>query len=207
MSRRLEGRCALVTGASRGFGLAVAGVLAAAGCRLHLAARREAGLAAAKASLVATGTVIDLHPADLSEPVNASVLALECDDADILVNAAGCIRPASADHFPIREWRETWALKVLGTEALSREMAQIMARRGGGGILTLLAPAPAEPDPGYIHAAMANAALRALSEALAIRHSRLHLDVLSPHPAQPVEAVAVAVEERLAAWFSEGSLA
>ena len=72
----LSGKCALVTGASKGIGRGVAEALAAEGCALHLASRTEAALAQAKAEIEsAHGVGVEIHPCDLSQTGAAEALA------------------------------------------------------------------------------------------------------------------------------------
>lgn len=100
---------ALVTGASRGIGRAVAAALARAGCRLVLTARDEAALeAAAPLCMSPRGTEAFLIPADLENPENAPKLvhrALEhTRRLDILVNNAGCALAAPFGESRPEDW-------------------------------------------------------------------------------------------------------
>src|SRR3954468_6603578 len=90
MDLRLTGQTALVTGASRGIGLAVANELAREGCDLHLASRTAADLETAKASIAKQFKVkIECHALDLGESRNIATLVQRAGDVDILVNNAG----------------------------------------------------------------------------------------------------------------------
>ena len=88
----LRNKSALVTGSSRGIGLAVAKSLAAEGCHIHLASRTESDLEAA-ASEIRDIFAVDVihHVADLSRTQDQASLAANCKDVDILVNNAGAI--------------------------------------------------------------------------------------------------------------------
>lgn len=160
MDLHLAGKSALVTGASKGIGLAIAKALAAEGVDLHLAARSETALEAAADEIAeAHGVSVDIHPTDLSQPMNVEVLALECSDADILVNNAGAIPGGTLDRLDMETWRKGWDLKVFGYIGLCREMYDVMAERGHGVILNVAGSAGIVPDAGYICGSTGNAAL------------------------------------------------
>jgi 3-oxoacyl-[acyl-carrier protein] reductase len=74
MDLKLAGKVALITGSSRGIGLATAKALAAVGCRLMLAARSAEPLAAAAAALRTSGVDVAAHPANVSKPDEAAGL-------------------------------------------------------------------------------------------------------------------------------------
>ena len=92
MELEINGLTALVTGASRGIGFAVARALAREGCHLHLAARTLADLDQARAKILAECKVqVTCHALDLGLSTNMDALAQRCKDVDILVNNAGGI--------------------------------------------------------------------------------------------------------------------
>src|SRR4051794_32737688 len=93
MDLKLAGKVALVTGSSRGIGLATVKAFAAEGCRVMLSARSAERLAAAEAELRATGAEVAAHPADVGDPEEAASLvetaAAAYGGIDILVNNVG----------------------------------------------------------------------------------------------------------------------
>ena len=92
MDLNLNGETALITGASKGIGRAVAKILAEEGCNLHLASRTEADLAAVRDDLNGrTGVEVTIHALDLSTDEGVHILAEAAGDVDILVNNAGAI--------------------------------------------------------------------------------------------------------------------
>src|SRR3954470_8302898 len=92
MNLNLDGKVALVTGASKGIGLACARQLAEEGCHLHIASRTKADLEQARETIRTRHNVsVTIHPVDLSNGDAARSLAAACPDIDILVNNAGAI--------------------------------------------------------------------------------------------------------------------
>jgi len=93
MDLKLTGKVALITGSSRGIGLATAKAFAAEGCRLMLSARSAEQLAEAGASLRASTANVAVHAADVSKPDEAAGLVQAAVAAfggiDILINNVG----------------------------------------------------------------------------------------------------------------------
>src|SRR5215813_6850712 len=108
MDLNLSGRTALVTGASRGIGYAVARGLAAEGCNLHLASRNSADLDTARKNILATHKVnITCHAIDLGVSEKATLLARELAEVDILVNNAGAIPQGTISGMDDRKIRDS----------------------------------------------------------------------------------------------------
>src|SRR6188474_25652 len=92
MDLKLNGRTALITGASKGIGRAIAAVLAEEGCNLILVSRTAADLDAARREIAARHNVsIVTHALDLAVSASVDRLVSEHADIDILVNNAGAI--------------------------------------------------------------------------------------------------------------------
>src|SRR5437867_808207 len=113
MKLGLEGKSVLITGASKGIGLATARAFAEEGCSLHLAARSRDLLEAARASLSRDyGVAVSVHPFDLSVSENIVALAQQCRQADILVNNAGEVPSGPIDALTDADWRRGYDLKL-----------------------------------------------------------------------------------------------
>jgi gluconate 5-dehydrogenase len=137
----LAGRTALVTGAARGIGFAIAGALATAGARLVLNGRSAGALDAAAAQLRAQGAQVEVSVFDVTDPlaVVAGVDAIERDigPLDILVNNAGIQRRAPLDRFDDRDWRELMATNVDSVYYVGKAVARHMIPRGRGKIINV----------------------------------------------------------------------
>ena len=167
MDLGLSGKTALITGGSRGIGLAVAKALAAEGVRLHLAARTAKDLEAAKATIAQSyGVEVVLHPGDGGRSETITQLADAVPDLDILVNNAGAIPVGRLEDVTEPIWRQAWELKLFGYINLTRAVFTRMKTRRKGVIINVLGVAGERPTAGYIAGATANAGLMAFTQAL-----------------------------------------
>jgi NAD(P)-dependent dehydrogenase (short-subunit alcohol dehydrogenase family) len=140
MSGVLAGRRALVTGASRGIGAAVAAGLAEAGADVVLSGRDRVALEAVAASLpgdVRTA-VIPAELADAAEVERLAASALEVfDGLDILVNNAGLTFPELAADLTVSAWDMTMAVNLRAPALLGARIGTAMAADGGGSIVNV----------------------------------------------------------------------
>ena len=98
MDLNLEGRTAVVTGASKGIGFQTALRLAQEGCHVHLVARTHADLEDAASRIVSqvdSSVKVHFHSFDLIQSSNVDAMIDVCDPFDILVNNAGAIPPGT----------------------------------------------------------------------------------------------------------------
>ena len=167
MDLNLKGRWALVTGASRGIGWAVARALAAEGCNLHLAARDGALLQERADELTRQHHVtVKIHVRDLSCTDEVLALGAACRDVDILVNNAGDIPTGTLLTLDSETWRKAWDLKVFGYIDLTRVIYGAMCERGKGVVVNVVGAAGKRPNPNYIAGCMANIALNMFTQCL-----------------------------------------
>jgi 2-deoxy-D-gluconate 3-dehydrogenase len=139
-SLSLQGRTALVTGARRGIGAAVAAGFAAAGAELILMARDaalEETLEAIKQNGGGEATVVTADFADPSAVEAAAVELVQSRRIDILVNNAGTIRRAPAVQTTTADWQHVIDVNLNSTWAVTRPIGAAMAERRTGKIITI----------------------------------------------------------------------
>lgn len=179
MDLGLKGKSVLVTGGSKGIGLACAKAFAAEGCRLHLAARDKDRLAQAARGL---GGEVKTHPVDLRDGAALRRLAEECAGVDILINNAGDIPGGTIESVDEAKWRHAWELKVFGFINLARELYPRMKARKSGVIVNVIGMAGESHPFEYICGAVGNAGLAAFTKAMG-KGSREHgVRVIGVHP-------------------------
>ena len=167
MDLQLTGRKVMVTGASKGIGLAIARAFAAEGAVLTLAARSGDALARAQADMVADNlpeprTLMT----DLSTDAGREALFAAQSDADVLVNNAGAIKAGRLADLDLKDWREGWELKVFGYIHLCKLYAAEMAKRKDGTIINIIGMGGRAVRANYICGAAGNAALIGFTNAL-----------------------------------------
>lgn len=136
----LQGRTAMVTGASRGLGAAMALALARAGARVCLVGRRPNLDATASAISAAGGEAIPIV-GDLTDDAGIDALAAEALDrlgtVDILVNNAGTFVRKPALRWTAAEWDEVANLSTRSVFLLSQRLGEPMIARGRGKIINI----------------------------------------------------------------------
>lgn len=187
MDLGLTGKRALITGASKGIGRAIAEVLAGEGVSLHLASRTEADLAKARDEINERhGVQVTIHAMDLADSANVRKLVADTAGIDILVNNAGAIPGGDIVKVDEKTWREAWDLKVFGYVNLCREVYPAMCARGHGVIFNVIGMAGLNPRANYIAGSVGNAGLNAFTIALGGESLDHGVRVLGIHPG-PIE--------------------
>ena len=137
----LSNRTALVTGASRSIGFAIAEALAAAGARVVLNGRSQGPLDDAAERLRKSGARVDVSVFDVTQAtqVTAAIDAIEASIApiDILVNNAGIQRRAPLEKFDDDDWRELMATNLDSVYYVSKAVAPYMIARRRGKIINI----------------------------------------------------------------------
>lgn len=183
MDLQLTGNRALITGASKGIGLATARALAGEGCDLVLVARGEEDLKRVKGELAEQyATAVEIEAADLTIDAMSDRLAERFPEIDILVNNAGAIPGGSLLQIDDQTWRKAWDLKVFGYISMCRSYYEIMKKKGAGTIINIVGNASDTRDPDYICGVAGNAALAAFTQALGSTSWQDGIRVLAINP-------------------------
>ena len=186
MTGALAGRSAIVTGASRGIGLAAARALAAAGVRTALIARRPETLSSIAREL---GAGAIAFPCDLGDRESVERVARQAADhfggaPDMLINNAGTFDLARVDAMPVDDFARTIEVNLVAPFALVRAMLPGMRERGRGHVVTIGSIADRVAFPENAAYAASKFGVRALHEVMRAecRGSGVRTTLISPGP-------------------------
>lgn len=183
MDLNLTGKTVLITGGSKGLGLATALRFASEGCDLHLAARSAETLAAAANSIRGTYPVkVATLAIDLAQPGFAARVVDACGDVDVLVNNAGDVPSGSLETVDEARWRAGWDSKVFNYINLSREYFARMKARRSGVIVNVIGISGDVLDASYIAGSVGNAAMTAFTKALGSTSHKFGVRVAGVNP-------------------------
>jgi len=184
MDMQITGKRVLVTGASKGIGLACAIAFAREGCDLVLSSRDGAALAAAADSIRSRHNVqVAVHAADLSDAAARQGLHAAHPDIDVLVSNAGAIPGGTVHDISLERWQQAWALKVFGYIHMTQLYLPGMEAKASGTIVNIIGMAGRAPRADYICGAAGNASLIAFTGALGGRSVDKGVRVTGINPA------------------------
>jgi NAD(P)-dependent dehydrogenase (short-subunit alcohol dehydrogenase family) len=187
MDLHLAGKVAVVTGASKGIGLAITRSLAAEGVRVVAGAMRGS------AELDVLADQKDVHPVlvDLSTPDGPATLITEAvsrfDVIDILVNNVGAVRPRLEGFLAVTDDDWNWAMTINFFAAVRTMRAALphLVTRKGASIVTVSSVNAFLPDPSVIDYSAAKGALTNLCKSLSKEYGRkVRVNTISPGPVQ-----------------------
>jgi len=183
MELNLNNKTALITGASKGIGKAIAESLANEGCNLVLTARSGDKLNELKTELQKKHNIsVEVIAIDLSQKSAVEKVTEFCGEIDILINNAGAIPPGNLSDVNEDIWREAWNLKVFGYINLTRLIYNKMKTVKKGVILNIIGAAGQKPMYNYIAGTTANAGLMAFTKALSNGSTANGIRVLGINP-------------------------
>ncbi len=177
----LRGQVAIVTGASRGIGAAIARELAAGGARVVVNYRADAE-AARRVAQEIDGRAVQ---ADVSTTAGCEALAAaaaELGDVSILVNNAGITRDGLLLRMRDEAWEDVLRVNAGGPFRMTRTVLPGMSRRRGGAIVNIVSVSALRGNAGQANYAASKAAVVALTRAAALEMARRNIRVNAVAP-------------------------
>ncbi|ROS73935.1 NAD(P)-dependent dehydrogenase (short-subunit alcohol dehydrogenase family) [Curtobacterium sp. PhB130] len=185
MDLHLTGKVAVVTGASKGIGLAITEALVAEGARVVAGAR---SITDELVALSDSGQVLAV-PVDLSTPDGPAGLvarAAHFGGLDVLVNNVGAVTPRTDGFLAVsdEDWSRTLNLSLLAPVRTTRAAIPLLLERGGGNVVTIASVNAFLPDPGVIDYSATKAAVWNLSKSLSKEYGPqgIRFNTISPGP-------------------------
>ena len=167
--KELEGQVSLVTGGSRGIGLAIAQELGRAGAKVAVVARNGEGAGSAAASLEGDGH--KGYGCDVSEATGTRAVVAKVEEElgpiDILVNNAGITRDNIFIRMKEEEWDEVLAVNLKGAFNMTRALARGMMKRRSGVILNITSVVGVVGNAGQANYAASKAGLIGFTKSIA----------------------------------------
>jgi NAD(P)-dependent dehydrogenase (short-subunit alcohol dehydrogenase family) len=219
MAHELDGRAAIITGANRGLGLAIAEAYVDAGADVMLCARDAGALEEAKAALTQRakhGQRVLARPLDVSDraAVDEFVRATveELPNLTVLVNNAGVYGPKGPiESIDLDEWVQSVQISLFGSVYLCAAVVPIMKQRGYGKIVQLSGGGATNPLPRLSSYAASKAAAVRFAETLAeeLRGQGIDVNAIAPGALNTrlLDEVLAAGPERVGEAFYQRSLA
>jgi 3-oxoacyl-[acyl-carrier protein] reductase len=184
MDLGLAGKQVLITGGSKGIGLALAHAFAAEGADIIVVSRDKTTLESAAGDVARRHNArTTAHAADLSNPAQRRRLNETFPEVDILVNNAGAIPGGGIADISMERWQEAWALKVMGYIHLCQLYVAGMKARRSGTIINIIGMGGRAVRPDYICGAAGNGGLIAFTNALGAETPSYNVRVFGINPA------------------------
>lgn len=163
MDLQLNGKSALISGSTKGIGLAIARLLVAEGAKVILNGRTEAAVAEARKQI----PTADGFAADLATAQGCEAIAKRHPEVDILVNNLGIFERKAFEEIDDAEWQRFFDVNVMSGVRLSRHYLPGMKRRGWGRVVFISSESAIQIPDNMIHYGMTKTAQLAISRGLA----------------------------------------
>jgi gluconate 5-dehydrogenase len=205
----LTGRIALVTGSSKGIGLALAAALASAGARVVLNARDAVRLAQARDELARRGHAVETAPFDVTDAaaVEAGVAGIEqrIGPIDILFNNAGMQHRGAFAEFPLDAWHALTATNVDSVFLVGRAVAQRMVARRRGKIVNVCSVQSELARPGIAPYTATKGAVKMLTKGMAtdLGPHGIQVNGLGPGYFKTELTRSLVADEAFTAWLAK----
>ena len=182
MDLALKDKKVLITGGSKGIGLACAKAFVAEGAKVALVSRSQANLDAAKKSVGNAYTIA----ADLVDPAAAAAMVerveKEFGSIDILVNSAGAAKRTDADDLTPAAWRAGMDAKYFSYINVIDPLIKKMGKRGQGVVINVIGAGGKVASPTHLAGGAANAALMLATAGLAYAYASKNVRVIGLNP-------------------------
>ena len=175
---RLQGKTALITGAARGIGRAIAEAYVAEGAKVAIADRLAHEAAETAAALGPNAMAVTMDVMDLGS-IAAGVASVESawGGVDILVNNAGIFNMASIDKVTVEDYRRQYDVNVGGTIFAIQAVVPGMKKRGGGAIINFSSQAGRRGEPNIVLYCSTKAAVISITQSLALELAKDNIRV------------------------------
>jgi NAD(P)-dependent dehydrogenase (short-subunit alcohol dehydrogenase family) len=182
MELGLDGKVVLVTGGSKGIGLACAEAFAAEGARIAICSRSKENIDKALIDLAgAIGVCVDLSDADAAAEMIDRV-ELSLGPVDILVNSAGAAQRTPPDELTPAAWRKAFDAKFFSYINVIDPLVKRMAKRGAGVIVSVIGAGGRVASPTHLAGGSANAALMLATAGLGSAYAGAGVRVVGVSP-------------------------
>lgn len=203
--KTLKGRSAIITGAGKGLGKAMALALAAEGVNLGLIGRTTTDLEKLHQELTTLNPAISVTYAtadigDLNQVKSAvSEINNSLKTIDILINNAGILKVGGFLELPVEEWEQVFKINVLGTYYVIHEVLPLILKQGQGDIINIASTAGLKGGARMSAYGASKAAVINLTESLMqeVRKSNIRVTTVNPST--------IATEMTLNAQFTDGN--
>ena len=202
----LKGKTAIITGAGKGLGKAMAGALAAEGVNVGLIARTAQDLKSVAAELKQKYPDINITYAtadvgSLAEVKDAvAKIKNELKTVDILINNAGVLKVGNVLELPVEDWEQVFRINVLGTYYVVHEVLPLIMQQGKGDIINVASTAGLKGAAKMSAYGASKAAVINFTEALMqeVRKSNIRVTTVNPST--------IATDMTLQANFTDGNV-
>jgi NAD(P)-dependent dehydrogenase (short-subunit alcohol dehydrogenase family) len=197
---RLQGRVAIITGASSGIGAAIAQSFAREGAKVVIAARRAERLAELVKEIEAAGGEALAVPSDVSQEEDVERLfaaaAAKFGMVDLLVNSAGIADHTPTEDLPLSRWRQIVDTNLTATFLCSRQALRVMKPQRRGRIINIGSISAYSPRPNSIGYTSTKFAIDGMTRSLALDGRPHGITVCVLHPGSTVTELVPGMADR-----------